>query len=401
MASASPDSGAERDLDDVQDALGSDYEIKSRLGEGAMATVYLGRDRGLGRLVAIKILRPGRARDETARKRFEREARASASLVHPHVVQVYRNGRLPDETPYLVMRYVKGRTMEERIAAEGRLDVATARRALAQVASALAAAHSRGIIHRDVRPANVLWDTERDEALLSDFGIAALQDAGGGDTARLTQTGQMVGDFHYLAPEQLLDQDLTELSDMYAFGITGYELLTGQGPYSAKTNADLIQAHLTKEPADLRALRPDVDPAFADLLRRCLNKEPKRRPGAADVARILQGSESAESNSTAADDGSVDLHAIIKRRVPHIAGGAVVASGIVLQGVDMLVDRGLLPEIAFRLALASVACGFAAAVVVGWFHGARGKQRASMLEWIILGVIAVVWIAIIAWILLL
>ena len=278
-------------LEHVREALGSDFEIVRLLGRGAMATVYLAKDRALGVLVAIKVLRPGKATDETARKRFEREARAAASMAgNPNVVAVTRFGRLPDQTPYLVMQYVKGRTMEDRVKAEGRLSVREGTTVLLEVASALAAAHKKGIIHRDVRPGNVLWDEEKGRALLTDFGIAAVLDASGPEATRLTKTGQLLGDPHYLSPEQLLDGEASELTDMYLFGVLGYELLSGEGPYTARTPTEWIKAHLQQDPKDLRDLRPDVPAPLADLLRRCLNREPLHRPSASDVIRALQGS---------------------------------------------------------------------------------------------------------------
>jgi serine/threonine-protein kinase len=226
-----PDAAEARALEALQQAIGQDLEIKRRLGRGSMADVYLAKELELGRLVAVKVLLPMHVQDETARRRFEREAKAAASLDHPNVVQVFRFGRLPDETPYLVMRFIRGRTMEERLAAEGRLPVDVARDVLLGVASALAAAHERGIVHRDVRPANILWDEQTGHAMLSDFGIAAILVTSGEEVSRLTKTGQRVGDPRYLSPEQLMDEDLTELADMYAFGILGYMLLAGEGPY--------------------------------------------------------------------------------------------------------------------------------------------------------------------------
>lgn len=411
---SAPDDAESRSAEALRQALGDDFEIVRRLGKGSMATVWLAREKALGRLVAVKVLLPGRAQDETARRRFEREAKASASLVHPNVVQVFRFGRLPDETPYLVMRFVKGRTMEERLAAEGRLPAALARKVLHNVTSALAAAHAQGIVHRDVRPANVLWDEESESAHLTDFGIAALLTTGGEEATRLTKTGQMVGDPRYLSPEQLLDHDLTELADMYAVGVLGYELFTGDGPYDAKTNTQWITAHLTAEPRDLRQLRPDVAPEVADLLRRCLNREPNHRPSAADAARVLSG----EAHTTGGQavtgghgsagghsaqghgHGEGDLQQLLRRRVPQIV--LVTAAGALafLQLVDMFVDRETLPRIAWQLALPFAGCGVAASGVIAWFHGEEGKQEVGKLEYVLLGVIAVVWVAISAWIIL-
>ena len=401
-ASQDRDDLEQRSIDALQEALGPDFEIVRMLGKGSMATVYLAKEKALGRLVAVKVLLPGKARDETARRRFEREAKAAASLSHPHVVQVFRFGRLPDETPYLVMRFVKGRTMEERLKAEGRLPSELACQVLRDVTSALAAAHARGIVHRDVRPANVLWDSESNSAHLTDFGIAALLATGGEEVTRLTKTGQMVGDPRYLSPEQLLDKDLTELADMYAVGVLGYELFTGGGPYEAKTNTQWITAHLTAEPGDLRQMRPDVDPAVADLLKRCLNREPNHRPSAEDAARVLGGETPA--GATALTSGSVeaaaDLQQLIKRRVPQIV---IVASGVAagfIGFVANLVDRGSLGQVFWELSLPFAACGVAAATIIAWFHGETGRQDANVLEWIMLSVIGVMWITVSGWIVL-
>jgi serine/threonine protein kinase len=380
-------------LDALREALGADFEVKQKLGRGSMATVYLAREKALGRLVAVKVLLPGRASDETARKRFEREAKAAATLSHPNVVQVYRFGRLADGTPYLVMRFVKGRTLEERLAAEGRLRADTARKVLLGVASALKAAHAQGIVHRDVRPANVLWDEDAQEALLADFGIAALLATSGEEVTKLTKTGQMIGDPRYMSPEQLMDQDLTELADMYAFGIMGYELLTAEGPYGAKTNTQWITAHLSGEPRDLKQLRPDIDAPVADLLKRCLNREPKHRPSAARAVGTLGG------DGTEADDTSLDLQELIKRRVPQFVIGAGAAAIGLLTFTSMLVQMGTLGDVWWDLSLPLAACGFVGAAVVAWFHGERGKRKASVVEFALLGAIGVVWLSISAWIL--
>ena len=398
---------ATRSAEALQTALGADFDIKQSLGKGSMATVYLAKEKGLGRLVAIKVLSPAHAKDETALKRFEREAKAAASLGHASVVQVYRFGRLPDETPYLVMRFVKGRTMEERLKAEGRLPLAVAKEVLHDIASALAAAHSAGIVHRDVRPANVFWDEDEQKALLADFGIAALLVTSGEEATRLTKTGQMIGDPRYLSPEQLLDQDLTELADIYAFGVLGYELLTGEGPYDARSNTQWITAHLNQDPKDLRQMRADVDPDVADLLRRCLNREPKHRPSAAEVARALSADSGAAAQAAIATSGSVegaaDLQQLIKRRVPQIVFFAAVAGSGLLGLVGLLRENnkfGQYGQTVFDLTLWFVGGGIAAATVVAWFHGEKGKQQTNVLEWILLSLIAVVWLTVSAWTLL-
>jgi serine/threonine protein kinase len=380
-------------LEHIREALGSDYEILRPLGRGAVATVYLAKDKALGVLVAVKVLRPGKATDETARKRFEREARAAASMAdNPNAVAVTRFGRLPDQTPYLVMQYVKGRTMEERVKAEGRLSVREGTAVLLEVASALAAAHKKGIIHRDVRPGNVLWDEEKGRALLTDFGIAAVMDPSGPEATRLTKTGQLLGDPHYLSPEQLLDGEATELTDMYLFGVLGYELLSGQSPYVARSATEWIKAHLQQEPKDLRELRPDAPAALADLLRRCLNREPLHRPSAVDVIRALQGSVAPGPQAAAHASDPSDITELLKRRVPQVLIVAVGAGVGLIQLADAMED--LLPPKTKLLTVIFVVASVLASAVIAWFHGERGKQKATATEYVLLSLIGVGWLVV-------
>ena len=396
-APAPSDAEDRRLLGALQVALGEDFELKQKLGRGSVATVYLAREKALARLVAVKVLLPEHARDETARRRFEREAKAAASLSHPNVVQVFRFGRLPDETPYLVMRFVRGRTLADRLAAEGPLPADLAREVLIGVSSALAAAHAQGIVHRDVRPANVLWDEERGQALLADFGIAALLATSGEETTRLTKTGQMLGDPRYLSPEQLLDRDLTELADMYGFGVLGYEIYSGQGPYEAKTNTQWITAHLSGTPRDLRQLRPDVDPAIADVLRRCLSREPNHRPGAAAVAASLQARHGGPSGVPGSVEDALTWRELSRRRIPQFVGAALAAGAGFVGLVTGVVDVYELDQVWVGLSFALAGCGAAAATVVAWFHGARGRQRSNILEWILLSAIGLVWMTVSGW----
>jgi len=386
-------------LDALRAALHDDFEILRTLGRGKMAAVYLARDRVLGVLVAIKVLSTEQPRDETVRRRFEREARAAASLAeHPNVVAVQRFGRLPDQRPYLVMQYVKGRTMEERLKAEGRLSVGEAKQVLREVASALVVAHANGFLHRDVRPANILWDEEHRRALLTDFGIAAVLASSGEETTRLTRTGQLMGELRYLSPEQLHDAELTEMADVYLLGVLGYELLTGDGPYVARSNTDWITAHLRQEPRDLRSLRPDVDPTIADLLKRCLAKEPMHRPSAADVVRTLD--DRAPGPVAGGPAETSDLQELVKRRVPQIVLITIAAGWLLLQGMDQLVDRGVLGDIAYRLTLPFVGAAVLVSTVIAWFHGQKGKQRAPVVEYVLLAVTAALWAGVTAWIIL-
>lgn len=272
----------------LQAELDSEFQIVRVLGGGSMAEVYLARERALQRLVAIKLMKSELAQDETARKRFEREGRSAAKIRHPNVAAVHRVGSLQDETPFIIMEYVEGRNLEDALQAEGAMTIEGACQTLSQVASALAAAHENGIVHRDVKPENVVRERDSDRVVLTDFGIAAILETGTETITRLTQQGQLLGDPRYMSPEQLLGETVTDESDVYSLGVMGYELLTLKAPYEGNTNIQLVTAHLKKEPIPLARLRPDADPHLAELLERCLSKNPRHRPRASEVAKALE-----------------------------------------------------------------------------------------------------------------
>ena len=337
--------------------------------------------------MAIKVMDPETAGDETARRRFEREARAVASLSdHPRIAGVHRFGRLPDGSPYIVMRYVKGKTLEERLAAEGSLPLDQALEALEDVCDALTVAHAKGIVHRDIRPGNVMWDESTDRALLTDFGIATILSTADHDATRLTSMGERIGTPKYMSPERLRDEVVTEASDMYAVGVLGYELLTGEGPYDARTNAEWIRAHLKDEPRDISATRPDIPPAVRDLLVRCLDRTPNHRPTAADALRTLQQPKSPPTARALppeeAREEVADVQTLLKKRVPQtvfVTGGVVFLLLQLVQGFD---DGRL-----FAAALVLGAAAVAVSAVIAWFHGERGHQKAPAVEYVILAIL--------------
>lgn len=268
--------------------LAPTYDVLQRLGHGGMASVFLARQPALKRLVAVKVLAPALAADPVARRRFQREAEAVAGLSDPNVVAIHQVSELSDGTPYFVMQHVPGQSLAARIIEEGPFSLAEARHVLGQVATALAAAHVKGIIHRDIKPANILWDAETGRVLVSDFGIAAVNDrTDAAGTRSLTLTGEAVGTPHYMSPEQLLAEPITAASDIYSLGMVGYEVLTGRSPYDIPTAHAAIAAHLRDAPHPLVHLRPEVDPELEGLLASCLAKEAALRPTAVEVARRL------------------------------------------------------------------------------------------------------------------
>jgi serine/threonine protein kinase len=275
----------------LERALAPSFTLVSRLGAGGMGSVYLARDPVLKRLVAVKVLAPALAADTDARARFEREAQAVASITHPNVVAVYSVGALENGVPYFVMQYVRGRTLAERIQADGPLDARSAEHVLGEIASALAAAHRKGVIHRDIKPSNILWDEESGRALLTDFGIAAVRETGEPlMDEKLTQTGVVVGTPQYMSPEQVLGEPVTDKTDVYSLGLLGYELLIGEGPYVVTSPREMMAAHLRDTPRRLSSMRGDVEPELERLLEACLAKDPAVRPSSREVEdRLMHG----------------------------------------------------------------------------------------------------------------
>lgn len=376
--------------------LAPELEIVRPLGVGAMAAVYLAREGALKRLVAVKVLFPRHAADQRARLRFERESQAVASLSHPSIVQIHRVGRLSNDLPYFVMQYVKGGTMAERLLARGPLKAAEARRVVAEVASALAAAHRNGIVHRDIRPGNVLFEESTGRILLTDFGIAAILASGeAGAPLRLTKTGERVGDPSLMSPEQLRGDDVTERSDLYALGLLGYELAAGRGPYEAKSRREKITAHIRQEPRKLSDLKPGADPVLEDVLLRCLAKDPKHRPSAADVAERLKATGPEGAGGASRDVASTPaglLRRMTERHMPQIIIGYVIVAWGLLQVVGFFAEHGMVSELVVRLVLVATVTGLPAVVTGAWFHGKRGRQRIEPAEYWVFGGLALIWL---------
>lgn len=385
----------------LREELAPDLEILRPLGSGRSSRVFLGRDRALARLVAIKALDSQSAQKPTAARRFEREARSIAALTHPNVVDIHRFGRLSDATPYLVMRYVPGRSAAERLTAEGPLPPDEALRILSPVAAALAAAHDEGIVHRDVRPANMLLEEKTGRVVLADFGIAALLPEGDHDVTQLTERGETLGFPEYLSPEQLRGEPVSDRTDIYALGVSAWVLLTGQGPYGERSARELVVAHLKEEPRFLTALRPELDPEIADLLRRCLAKAPEHRPTATHLAARLAGpggEAERERRPTPILPGRFFAR-LRRRRLFQILLAYVAGGFAILEGVDQLVSQELLPGVVYRLALVTALAGLPTVAILGWYHGEKGAQRVRPLEVSLLLAVGAGWLAAMLWVL--
>lgn len=248
-----------------------EYDIHGELGQGGMATVYLAHDIALDRKVAIKVMSPALLATAGMVERFKREARTAAALSHPHIIPIYavrENAALV----YFVMKFVEGRSLESILRAAGPLPLPLVRAVLYQVGAALGYAHRRGVVHRDVKPANIMLDTDG-WVVVTDFGIAKVA-----ETQGLTMTGATIGTPSYMSPEQCeAKRELTGASDQYSLGIVAFEMLTGRLPYAADTPIGLLYAQVHEPPPPVADLRPDCPPETAAALMRMLEKNPAQR----------------------------------------------------------------------------------------------------------------------------
>jgi len=247
------------------------YRIEDVIGRGGMGVVYRATDIELDRTVALKVLVPELADDESFRRRFVSESKIAASLDHPHVIPIYRAGEA-DGTLFLAMRHVPGHDLRARLAETGRLEPALAARLVGQVASALDAAHAESLVHRDVKPANVLLARD-DHAYLSDFGLSKrTTDVG------QTQTGQLVGTLDYIAPEQIRSgEPVGVAADVYALGCMAFHLLTGAVPFAMPTQEGKLWAHIQEPPPRPSRVVPGLAPEFDAVIARAMRKQPGRR----------------------------------------------------------------------------------------------------------------------------
>jgi serine/threonine-protein kinase len=252
------------------DRLGP-YRLEERLGEGGMGVVFRAVHEPDGVEVALKILRVEFSSDETFRRRFVHEARAAGEVRHKHLVPITDAGEV-DGRPYLAVAYVEGRTLEDRLANDGQMPLEEIVKVVAHVASGLDALHTAGIVHRDVKPSNVIIDPTG-SAKLTDFGLAK-----GRTYTVLTKPGVVMGTLDYIAPEMLRGSEATAASDIYALGCLAYECTAGRAPFADASMFELAGAHLTQEPPDPCADRTDAPDGLSWALLQALAKDPEKRP---------------------------------------------------------------------------------------------------------------------------
>jgi TolB-like protein len=266
----------------LQAALGADYVVERPLGEGGFAIVYATSDKKLGRRVAVKVLRPELTISHGAKQRFIREAESAARLNHPHILPIFFVGE-GEGLVYFGMPLVDGESLDARLRRTGRLAEPEAARIAAEIADALAEAHAAGLVHRDIKPQNVMLHGTRGRVLVTDFGIAKAAAASSGESEKLTHTGVVIGSPHYMSPEQAGGTGLVDhRSDLYSLGIVLWQMLAGVVPFDSAESQAVLMKQVTQAVPPIRGKRPDVSAAMAAVVEKCTAKKPEDRYQTAD-----------------------------------------------------------------------------------------------------------------------
>ncbi len=329
--------------------LSGRYRIEDEIGSGGMSTVYCALDETLERRVALKVMHSDISSDSAALERFRREARTVAQLSHPHVVMVIDAGE-DQGHPYIVFEHVRGETLKSRIIREGPLPIAEAVAYAIEIGRALQAAHEQGLVHRDVKPQNVLLD-EEGRAKVTDFGIAL-----GLEPEGLTAAGRVVGTTDYVSPEQAMGREVTGQSDVYSLGIVLFEMLTGTVPFKGESGVSVAMKHVREGIPDVQRRRPQVSAALAGVLERATAKElPNRYASMADFVRELEemltyetaraGEATGEATAILSDlPANLAKRRPVWRRLAPAAAYVVIAAAVAIGAVLLIGSDGDNPK---------------------------------------------------------
>ncbi len=327
----------------LRSALRGQYTIERELGRGGMGVVFLARDERLDRPVALKVLPAHLAAQGDTRERFLREARTAAQLSHPNIVPVYRADEF-DGLAFFAMGFIEGETFADRIRDRGPLGPAEVVRILREVAWALAYAHARGIVHRDVKPENILLDRVTQRAVVTDFGIARTD-----FDPSITASGYVLGTAHYMSPEQCAGDTLDGRSDLYALGVGGFLALSGRLPFDGDSPQAIIVAHATRNPPALRTYAPDVPIALANVIDCCLQKDPADRfaTGEALAEALTKALESVPDTSPATGGRvlSSDEAMAVWRRAAQLQAEAATRLELRVRDSGLGADTRALPPV--------------------------------------------------------
>ncbi len=384
---APPDPEHGRDaalLHELRTALEPEFQLIRHLGDESFGSLLLAREKALQRLVVLKVLSEHHAHIDETRIRFERAGLAAARLSHPNVVPTYRVGRLPSGNPFYVQPYVGDCTLEERARQLRSFTPDQVRFVLAQLASALAAAHRQGIVHRGLHPGAVRCEEGTNRILLTDFGLSTILEGAGSPGEPLTPSGEILGKSGYLSPEQMAGRPATDRSDVFALGLIGWRLLTGVRPETPSPVQPRSSWAAWQESSQ--------DPALADLILRCLAEDPHDRPSAADVEKTL--ALTSEEWAARGIPGRGPIWTTLRRR--HLPETLLIYGPVgwgLMQLADQLVQQGVVPHAVYLLTLVTVIAGLPASIVVAWHHGLRGRQRVTSTEvWLLVGIL-IAWIS--------
>jgi serine/threonine-protein kinase len=323
--------------DQLQATLAGSHTVDRELGGGGMSRVFVATESALGREVVIKVL-PGEAGNTVSVERFKREIAVIAKLQHPHIVAILTAGESNGQ-PFYTMPFVKGDSLRARLSKSGELSVNETIHILRDIASALAYAHGEGVVHRDIKPENVI--VSGGVAVVTDFGVAKAMDlaipGGGHQRTGLTSLGIALGTPAYMAPEQATaDPHVDHRADIYAFGCVAYEMLAGSSPFAGRPLQQLLAAHVTDVPESLARRRPNIPPALAELVMRCLEKRPGNRPQSADAVIAALDAIGTPSGGSAPTEARLAAARATRSRQPIAAGLVVVA---IIAGVAAVVLR--------------------------------------------------------------
>ena len=255
----------------MQNLVDNRYRLSERLGSGGMAEVYLAHDDVLDRDVALKVLSSRYSHDEEFVERFRREAQSAAALSHPNIVSIFDRGESEDGTYYIAMEYLSGGTLKDRIVKRGALPARTAAAVAQQIAEALKVAHDSEVIHRDIKPHNILI-TDSGDIKVTDFGIARAA-----SSSTMTRTGSILGTAHYLSPEQAMGEPVGPSSDIYSLGVVLYEMLTGELPYDAETPIGIAMKHVNGHLREPMEVDPSIPQGINDITMKMLARDPADR----------------------------------------------------------------------------------------------------------------------------
>ena len=329
VAPVAPEVPVDPIFEALKQSIGFQYRIERLLGRGGMGAVYLAHELALDRDVAIKVLPPEQAGASELRERFRREARTAARLSHPNIVPLYTFGEVSGLV-YFVMGFVRGESLGSRIARQGPIEPEEARLLLAGICDALEYAHRQGVVHRDLKPDNILIDAESGAPMLTDFGIAKASFS----DAQLTTAGQLIGTPHYMSPEQASGRaDVGARSDLYSLGVLGYEMISGRLPFDAANPMDALSQRLTKDPPPLGSAVAGLPSDLALAVDRCLERDPANRwPDARSLREALLPSDEEPEDTVAG-------------RMLRI--GVTMFSFSIAAVIYVLLFRALRPELSF------------------------------------------------------